>query len=322
MGQPDSFTGARDAGAISPPSLRDRLFVAMQHILPQHFLSRLVLRLARVRLRPVKNLMIRNFVRSFRPNMSEAAQPNPLLYPSFNAFFTRSLCHGARPIDIDPSVLTCPVDGTISQIGRLDGSRILQAKGHDYTLESLFDGSPEWAARFTGGTFATLYLAPYNYHRIHMPLAGILRSAWYVPGSLYSVNAVTAGAVSGLFARNERVVCVFEEDPRSVGESGRPGQADRGPPRAFAMVLVGALFVGSIATVWHGDVTPRSPRRRVDLALDASRAPLRLGKGAEMGRFNMGSTVILLAQPDMIDWLPKFVPGTKIEVGRMLARLR
>lgn len=305
MGQPDSFTGASDAGAIAPPSLRDRLFVAMQHVLPQHFLSRLVLRLARVRLRPVKNLLIRNFVRGFRPNMSEAAQPNPLLYPSFNAFFTRSLCHGARPIDIDPSVLTCPVDGTISQIGRLEGSRILQAKGHNYTLESLFDGSPEWASRFTGGTFATLYLAPYNYHRIHMPLAGTLRAAWYVPGSLFSVNAVTASAVSGLFAKNERVVCVFEDGAR-----------------AFAMVLVGALFVGSIATVWHGDVTPRSPRRRVDLALDASRAPLRLSKGAEMGRFNMGSTVILLLQPDMIDWLPKFVPGTKIEVGRMLARLR
>jgi len=305
MGTPDSFTDARAAGAISPPSLRDRLFVAMQHVLPQHFLSRLVLRLTRVRLRPVKNVLIRSFVRSFRPNMSEAAQPNPLLYPSFNAFFTRSLCHGARPIDIDPSVLTCPVDGTISQIGRLDGSRILQAKGHDYTLESLFDGSPEWAARFTGGAFATLYLAPYNYHRIHMPLAGTLRSVWYVPGSLYSVNAVTAGAVPGLFARNERVVCVFEEGAR-----------------AFAMVLVGALFVGSIATVWHGDVTPRSPRRKVDLALDASRAPLRLGKGAEMGRFNMGSTVILLSQPDMIDWLPKFAPGTQIEVGRMLARLR
>jgi phosphatidylserine decarboxylase len=309
MGQPDSLTNASAAGALTPPPLRDRLFITLQHLLPQHFLSRLVLRLTRIRLRPVKNLLIRNFVRHFRPNMSEAAQPNPLLYPSFNAFFTRSLSHGARPIDIDPSVLTCPVDGTISQIGRLDGSRILQAKGHDYTLESLFDGSPEWAARFTGGTFATLYLAPYNYHRIHMPLAGTLRAAWYVPGSLYSVNAVTARAVPGLFAKNERVVCVFE-DERTPG------------PRAFAMVLVGALFVGSIATVWHGDVTPRSPRRKVDLALDAGRAPLRLGKGVEMGRFNMGSTVILLAQPDMIDWLPKFVPGTEIEVGRMLARLR
>jgi len=308
MGQPDSLTDARAAG-MTPPPLRDRLFIALQHLLPQHFLSRLVLRLTRIRLRPVKNLLIRNFVRHFRPNMSEAAQPNPLLYPSFNAFFTRSLSHGARPVDIDPTVLTCPVDGTISQIGRLDGSRILQAKGHDYTLDALFDGSPEWAARFAGGTFATLYLAPYNYHRIHMPLAGTLRAAWYVPGSLYSVNAVTARAVAGLFAKNERVVCVFE-DERTAG------------PRAFAMVLVGALFVGSIATVWHGDVTPRSPRRKVDLALDAARAPLRLGKGVEMGRFNMGSTVILLTQPDMIDWLPKFVPGTQIEVGRMLARLR
>jgi len=309
MGQPDSLTDTAAASATALPSLRDRLFIALQHALPQHFLSRLVMRLTRIRLRPAKNLLIRNFVRHFRPNMSEAAQPNPLLYPSFNAFFTRSLCHGARPIDIDPTVLTCPVDGTISQIGRLDGSRILQAKGHDYTLESLFDGSPEWAARFTGGTFATLYLAPYNYHRIHMPLAGTLRAAWYVPGSLYSVNAVTARAVPGLFAKNERVVCVFE-DERAAG------------PRAFAMVLVGALFVGSITTVWHGDVTPRSPRRKIDLPLDTGRAPLRLGKGVEMGRFNMGSTVILLTQPDMIDWLPKFVPGTQIEVGRMLARLR
>jgi phosphatidylserine decarboxylase len=308
-----SVTDTRDAGAISTPSWRDRLFIALQHALPQHFLSRLVLRLTRIRLRPVKNLLIRNFVRHFRPNMSEAAQPNPLLYPSFNAFFTRSLCHGARPIDIDPSVLTCPVDGTISQIGRLDGSRILQAKGHDYTLESLFDGSPEWATRFAGGTFTTLYLAPYNYHRIHMPLAGTLRAAWYVPGNLYSVNAVTANAVAGLFARNERVVCVFEEE--------RTLSLER-PPGAFAMVLVGALFVGSIATVWHGDVTPRSPRHRVDLPLDASRAPLRLSKGAEMGRFNMGSTVILLLQPDMIEWLPKYLAGTTVEVGRMLARIR
>jgi phosphatidylserine decarboxylase len=304
--------------AVPEPPLRDRLFVALQHALPQHFLSRLVLRLTRIRLRPVKNLLIRSFMRGFRPNMREAAQPNPLQYPSFNAFFTRALRHGARPIDIDPGVLVSPVDGTISQIGRLDGSKILQAKGHDYTLEALFDGAPEWAQRFSGGSFATLYLAPYNYHRIHMPIAGTLKAAWFVPGNLFSVNAVTAAAVAGLFARNERVVCVFED--RTVGENGQPGQADRG--RAFAMVLVGALFVGSISTVWHGDVAPRSPRVRVDLPLDTSRAPLKLSKGTEIGRFNMGSTVILLLQPDMLDWLPKFVPGTPIEVGRMLARLK
>jgi phosphatidylserine decarboxylase len=300
-----AISDTRDIGGAAAPPLRDRLFVALQHLLPQHMLSRLVLRLTRIRLRPFKNLLIRSFVRHFRPDMSEAAQPNPLLYPSFNAFFTRSLRPGARPIDIDPGALTSPVDGTVSQIGLLDGSMIPQAKGHDYTIEALFDGAPQWAERFKGGAFATLYLAPYNYHRIHMPLAGTLRSAWFVPGHLYSVNAVTAAAVPGLFAKNERVVCVFEEGPR-----------------AFAMVLVGALFVGSIGTIWHGDVTPFSPRRRADLPLDVDRAPLRLGKGMEMGRFNMGSTVILLLQPDMLDWLPKFVPGTRIEVGKMLARLK
>ena len=287
------------------PSLRDRLFVAMQHALPQHFLSRIVLRVTRVRLWPVKNLLIRSFLRGFKVNMSEAAQPNPLQYPSFNAFFTRALRHGARATDIDPGALVSPVDGTVSQIGRLNGSKLLQAKGHDYTLEALLDGAPEWAQRFTGGAFATLYLAPYNYHRIHMPIAGTLRAAWFVPGKLFSVNAVTAAAVPGLFAKNERVVCVFEDGPR-----------------AFAMVLVGALFVGSIATVWHGDVAPRSPHQRVDLPLDTSRSPLRLSKGAEMGRFNMGSTVILLTPPDLVNWLPKFATGSRVEVGQMLARLQ
>jgi phosphatidylserine decarboxylase len=291
--------------ATLKPTLRERLFVALQHALPQHFLSRVVLRATRIRLWPFKNLLIKSFVRGFKPNMTEATQPNPLHYPSFNAFFTRTLRPGARPMDLDPGVLVSPVDGTVSQIGRLDGSRLVQAKGHDYTLEALLAGPPEWAECFAGGSFATLYLAPYNYHRIHMPLAGTLRAAWFVPGRLFSVNAVTAAAVPGLFARNERVVCIFEDGPRT-----------------FAMVLVGALFVGSIATVWHGDVTPRSPRRRVDLPLDASRAPLKLNKGAEMGRFNMGSTVILLLPPDMVEWMPKFEPGSVIEVGQMLARLK
>jgi phosphatidylserine decarboxylase len=291
--------------AESAPSLRDRLFVAMQYLLPHHFLSRIVLGVTRIRLAPVKNLLIRSFVKHFKPNMSEAAQTNPLLYPSFNAFFTRHLQAGARPTDLDPSVVIAPVDGTISQIGRLDGSKIIQAKGHDYTLEALLDGAPEWARRFQGGTFATLYLAPYNYHRIHMPLAGTLRAAWFVPGKLFSVNAVTAAAVPGLFARNERVVCVFEENQR-----------------AFAMVLVGALFVGSIGTVWHGDVSPRRPHVKVDLPLEAGRIPLRLAKGAEMGRFNMGSTVITLFQPGMMEWLPRYHSGDLIDVGRMLAKLQ
>ena len=277
--------------------------------------------------------------------MSQATQPNPLQYPSFNAFFTRALRPGARPIDIDPGVFISPVDGTISQIGRLEGSRLLQAKGHDYTLEALLGGPNGWTERFAGGAFATLYLAPYNYHRIHMPLAGTLKAAWYVPGRLFSVNAVTAGAVPGLFARNERVVCVFEQGarkvgpdgarvvgpdglrtvgpdgPRTVGPDGPRTVGPDGPPE-FAMVLVGALFVGSISTVWHGDVTPRSPRSKVDLPVEGSRAPLRLNKGVEMGRFNMGSTVIVLLPPDTLEWLPRFSAGTRIEVGRMLARLQ
>ena len=295
--------GLKDAPA---PSLRDRLFVAMQYALPQHFLSLIVMGITRIRFRPIKNLLIRSFMRHFKPNMSEAAQTNPLLYPSFNAFFIRHLQASARPTDLDPTMVVAPVDGTISQIGPLVGSKIIQAKGHDYSLEALFDGAPEWAQRFQGGTFATLYLAPYNYHRIHMPLAGTLRAAWYVPGKLFSVNAVTAAAVPGLFARNERVVCVFEENER-----------------AFAMVLVGALFVGSINTVWHGDVAPRRPRVKVDLPLvGTGRTPLRLAKGAEMGRFNMGSTVITLFQPGMMEWLPRYRPGNLIDVGRMIARLK
>jgi phosphatidylserine decarboxylase len=290
--------------SIDSPTLGARLFVALQHLLPQHFLSRVVHRIARGRMWLVKTLLIKSFVRGFRPDMSEATQPDPLQYPSFNAFFTRTLRPGARPVDLDPGALVAPVDGTISQIGRLDGSKLVQAKGHDYTLEALLDGAPQWAERFAGGMFATLYLAPYDYHRIHMPVAGTLRAAWFVPGRLFSVNAVTAAAVPGLFARNERVVCAFEDGPL-----------------AFAMVLVGALFVGSIATVWHGDVTPRSPRRRVELPLDTRRAALHLNKGAEMGRFNMGSTVILLLPPGVAQWLPKFDAGRPIQVGRMLARL-
>ena len=296
-----------DAPTPSPdsPPLRARLFVAMQHLLPQHFLSRQVHRLARSRVKPVKNALIGAFVRHFHPDMSDAADPEPRDYPSFNAFFTRSLRPGSRPCDPDPRALACPVDGTVSQIGRLDGLRMLQAKGHDYSVEALLGGASAWTQRLAGGSFATLYLAPYNYHRIHMPAAGTLSGAWFIPGKLFSVNAVTAAAVPGLFARNERVVCAFEEGAL-----------------AFALALVGALFVGSIATVWHGDVTPCSPRRAAELPLDTGRAPTRLDRGAELGRFNMGSTVILLLPPGAAEWLPELQPGTPVRVGQTIARLR
>jgi phosphatidylserine decarboxylase len=292
--------------APMPPTdsrtLRARLFVAMQHLLPQHFLSRQVHRLARCRVKPVKNALIGSFVRHFRPDMRDAAEPEPRDYPSFNAFFTRSLRPGARPCDPDPRALVSPVDGTVSQIGRLAGLAMPQAKGHDYSVAALLGAASGWADRFEGGSFATLYLAPYNYHRVHMPATASLRAAWFVPGKLFSVNAVTAAAVPGLFARNERVVCAFEEGTL-----------------AFALALVGALFVGSIATVWHGDVTPYRPRRATDLPVDTGRAPGRLDRGAELGRFNMGSTVILLLPPETAEWLPQLQPGSAVRVGQTIA---
>jgi phosphatidylserine decarboxylase len=287
-----------------PGGLRARLFVALQYLLPQHLLSQLVHWLTRSRVPWVKNALIDNFVVNFRPDMSEAVQSEPLQFASFNEFFTRALRPEARPADPDPNTLVSPVDGSISQIGTLDGSWLVQAKGLAYTLESLLAAEASWSTPFQGGSFATLYLAPYNYHRIHMPCAGTLRAAWYVPGALFSVNAATAANVPGLFARNERIVCMFGDGPLQ-----------------FALVLVGALFVGSMSTVWHGDVTPRTPRRGAQLSLDSALTPLTLARGAELGRFNMGSTVILLLPPGRTAWLPILAPGGKIRVGQALAHL-
>ena len=285
-----------------PQRLSARAFIALQHLLPQHWLTSLVYAATRSRTPLLKNRLIESFCGSFHPDMSDAEQPDPLQFESFNAFFTRALRPGTRPADADPRALVSPVDGAVSQAGPLDGSWLVQAKGHAYTVEALLDEPSPWPAVFRGGSFATLYLAPFNYHRIHMPLPGTLRAAWYVPGNLFSVNATTAASVPGLFARNERVVCVFE-----------------GGPVTFAMVLVGALFVGSMSTVWHGDVTPRRPRRRESLAVPAQAA---LAKSAEMGRFNMGSTVILLLPPGAADWQPTLIPGSAVRVGQTLARLR
>jgi phosphatidylserine decarboxylase len=306
---PDS--SATNASASGSPKMSARLFVAMQHLIPQHFLSSVVYHVTRSRSPAVKNLLINSFMSGFHPDMSDAAQADPLSYGSFNEFFTRALRPGTRPVDTNSSTLVSPVDGAISQIGRLDGSQIMQAKGHSYSLEALLDdvqsGSAErsWSHRFTGGAFATIYLAPFNYHRIHMPFSGTLRAAWYVPGKLFSVNGTTAAAVPGLFARNERVVCILEDGPV-----------------LFAMVLVGALFVGSMTTVWHGDITPRSPRRRVELPVEGTRSALQLDKGDEMGRFNMGSTVILLLPPDTGDWLSNMQSRDVVCVGQPLAQLR
>ena len=292
------------SGPIPTASLRERLFVLLQHLLPQHFLSRQVLHLTRSRTPALKRALIGSFVQHFHPDMSDALEPDPHAYPSFNAFFTRALSPGSRPVAPETRLIASPVDGTVSQIGRIEGDRILQAKGHAYSVAAPLAGERQWTQHFTGGSFATLYLAPYNYHRIHMPLAARLRAAWFVPGRLFSVNATTAAAVPGLFARNERVVLLFEEGPLVWG-----------------LVMVGALFVGSMSTVWHGDVAPRAERRIATLPLEAPLAPLQLAKGAELGRFNMGSTVILLLPPQAAEWRADLAPGRTLRVGEPLGHL-
>jgi phosphatidylserine decarboxylase len=291
-------------GTTAQPNMQRRLFVGLQHLLPQHLLTALAHAVTRSRTPAIKNRLISSFMRGFHPDMSDAAEPDPLAYASFNEFFTRALRPDARPVASEPHTLVSPVDGTVSQLGSIDGTQLVQAKGRHYSLDALLAGSGEWAAQFTGGAFATLYLAPCDYHRIHMPLAGTLRAAWYVPGRLFSVNATTAAAVEDLFARNERVICVFEN-----------------PPLVFAMVLVGALFVGSMATVWHGDITPRRPRRPAALPVAGGATAISLARGAEMGRFNMGSTVILLLPPGTTHWHADLRAGAAIRMGQPLARL-
>jgi phosphatidylserine decarboxylase len=290
-----------------------RLFVTLQYLLPHHLLCGLVYMLARSRRPWLKNLLIRRFVQHFQPVMSDALEPDPLRYDSFNAFFTRALRAGARSFDGDAGQILCPCDGTVSRCGAFDASLHLAAKGHRYSLESLLGGDREWARRLADGSFATLYLAPYNYHRVHMPLSGRLVAAWHVPGRIFSVNATTAARVPGLFARNERVICAFE------GEFG-----------PFIVVLVGALFVASMSTIWHGEVTPwhgtsqptgtpglhaLAPR---DSALISTFQP----RGAELGRFNMGSTVILLLPPRISRWDAEACkPGALCRVGGPLGRI-
>lgn len=279
------------------------LNVLLQYVLPQHALSRLVMWLTRIRFRPFKNAFTALFIRGFQPDLSDAQQPDPYAYEHFNAFFTRALRPGARPLEGGANTLVSPVDGTMSQCGAIDAGRLLQAKGHYYSVESLLAGAAAgWAPRFSGGSFATIYLAPYNYHRIHMPADGRLSAAWYVPGRLFSVSATAARMVPNLFARNERVVLLFE------GACG-----------PFAVIFVGALNVGSMATVWHGDVTPRRPRQVTQLPLppEPQRA---LARGEEVGRFNMGSTVILLFGPAAVT-LADLPSGATMRLGQRLGEI-
>jgi phosphatidylserine decarboxylase len=293
----DGEGASRDSGGASRGGIRGRLFVWFQYLLPQHGLSRLILAATRVRTAWFKNWTIRCFLKLYRVDMTEAAESDPYRHGSFNEFFTRALKDGARAIASDHAAIASPVDGCVSEAGRIDRDRLLQAKGRDFGLTELLAAQP-WASRFEGGSFATIYLAPFNYHRVHMPLRGELKETVYVPGRLFSVNAVTAQHVPGLFARNERVLTLFD--------SGELGQ--------FAVVLVGALNVGSMATVWAGDITPAA--RRVVTRVPGP--PTILEKGAELGRFNMGSTVILLFEPNRARWHREVHAGSVVRLGQSL----
>ncbi len=278
----------------------DYLKALPQYLLPHHPLSRIMGRLVRCRIPGVKNLLIGGFRRLYRIDMSLAENPDPHSYPDFNSFFTRALRPDARPLAAAAEAVVSPVDGRISQAGTCGDGRILQAKGRDYTLAQLL-GDSRHAATFQGGSYATIYLSPRDYHRIHMPLSGRLLEMVHIPGRLFSVNPATTRVIPGLFARNERVVCLFE--------------TDAGP---MAMVLVGAIFVASIETQWAGVVTPPAGRTtsRRDYRNDPA-AP-HLERGAEMGRFNMGSTVILLFGPDGVAWQDACQEGATVRMGQQI----
>jgi len=275
----------------------DRLAVSLQYLLPKQALTVLAGKFANASAGGLTTAVIRWFVGRYGVNMAEAANPDVTGYASFNEFFTRPLKPDARPLANADFI--CPVDGAISQFGAIDRDRIFQAKGHDYSTTALLGGDAALAARFENGSFATLYLSPKDYHRIHMPCAGRLVRMIHVPGELFSVNPVTARGVPGLFARNERVVCVFE------GEQG-----------PFVMVLVGATIVGSMATVWHGVVNPPRPGYLREWRYEDQ--DLRYPQGAEMGRFMLGSTVVLLFPRDALSFNAEWAPQRSIQMGERM----
>ena len=278
--------------------MSDRLAVLPQYLLPKGPLTLLAGRLARWQGGAGTSALIRRFVARYRVDMAEAAEPRIEAYASFNDFFTRALKPGARPLAA--ADLLSPVDGAISQFGAIKQGQVFQAKGHAYSATALVGGDAGLAAPFADGHFATLYLSPRDYHRIHMPCAGTLRRMLHVPGELFSVNPTTARGVPGLFARNERVVCLFDD------AQGRP----------FVLVLVGATIVGSMATVWHGLVNPPRPGVVRDWRYDD--APLTLAQGAEMGRFLLGSTVVLLFPAGPLAFNPAWAPGGAIRMGQAM----
>ncbi|MBX3726356.1 MAG: phosphatidylserine decarboxylase [Xanthomonadales bacterium] len=277
-----------------------RAYLLLQKLLPHHLLTALARRWGAIRWRPLKNLQIRGAVRQFGIDLSESESPDPDHYPTFDAFFTRALHPGARQPDPDPRAVLMPADGRVSAVGPIIGDRILQAKGRDYSLAALVGDAGE-AAAYAGGSFATVYLQPRNYHRVHMPLAGTLRRTTYVPGRLFSVAPVTVEGIDSVFARNERLVCHFD--------------TEAGP---MAVVLVGAMIVAGIETVWSGWL--ESPRGATPQVTEFPPGRWQLDRFAELGRFHFGSTAIVLFGPDRVR-LKGFATGQEVRVGQRLGAL-
>ncbi|MGH8580584.1 MAG: archaetidylserine decarboxylase [Gammaproteobacteria bacterium] len=277
----------------------DCLFVVLQHAIPQHLLSRLVHKAARCKLRWWKNTLIAWFTHFYGVDMSIAQERGRDSYPDFNSFFTRELRAGVRTFAREASSVIAPVDGWVSEIGTIQDDSITQAKGRRFTLSQLLGGDPEFAEHFRGGRFTTLYLSPREYHRVHMPVGGRLREMVYIPGRLFAVNPRSVRVINSLFARNERIVSLFDTGAGLM-----------------ALIMVGAIFVGSMYTVWHGAVTPTRARtpRRWRYEGDA----VHLDKGAEVGRFNMGSTVILLFKQGAVRWSDALPPGERIQMGQSI----
>ena len=283
--------------------MKANLFVVFQYLLPRHWLTAVIYRIARIRNTRIKNFLITRFVRAFDVELDEVRLDVPGDFATFNEFFVRELKDDAREIDDDSDAIISPVDGTVSFAGKILGDSIFQAKGFDYSLSDLLATDLEEVDRYIDGNFATIYLAPYNYHRVHAPLAGELIAARYVPGDLFSVNRATVAKLNGLFRRNERLVMHF--------------RTDYGPA---VVIFVGALNVGSISTPWTGEIRPR--KTGVVDVLDISSHPTKVAKGDLLGWFNMGSTVILLLPDGMAEWDDDLEPGETLRMGEEIGELK
>ena len=282
-------------------TLKDALTTLPQYILPHHALSRMMSKLTHCENKAWKNLFIKQIIRHYGVNMDEAKQPDINAYKSFNDFFTRDLKSSARQLTSEVNAIASPADGAVSQAGAISEGEIFQAKGKSYTALDLLGGSEERAKAFNNGVFTTIYLSPKDYHRLHMPLTGTLREMVHVPGRLFSVNTATTRSVPRLFARNERVVAIFD--------------TELGP---MALVLVGAIFVSSIETVWHGVVTPPSVTSVQTWDYKENAPTLKMGE--EMGRFNMGSTIVVLFANNKVQWDREFVADKIVKLGEMIGK--